>query len=663
MTHRALYRRLWPAAALLLAACHSDSLTDGGDGSPKPSPTVAFTAHTGADATRGVPVDSLAGLKDFRADAWLHRGGATTLFFEKERQYEPSADGVFHADKAYLWPGNPGDLMTFVALAPWETAQNLDISRQGNFTYTVPADAASQPDLMFAKADDEECPAVGGGLREPVPLHFRHLLTQVRFVFGANLANYWRRLTVHSVTVENAAATGTWDAAAGEWRDTDQPTHSFTITASPDSTGPGNGVRSNDTSEKNIWSKEYTMFLMPQTLPANARVTVDMSYKASASEYDTEVLERKVYSISLDGKQLLPGHTVIVEINSNYTADCLVASEDGTPIEEIRPLPARATDLTLRLLRSGGGDALTVTVAPESRAFTTISSGDSSVPGHTCSASTSLTIHITANASPNDRFIRLILSPVHDVYGRQDHIVVIKQRGKATYGTFDDVLDYEDRLMPWGFNWQPLTVRINYDFPPIAAHDYDMFVRPYVESWTQTGNGCILYDFTALRDHVRVANSPSDGLTNTKRINAECYFLNPLSAVDYLLISSAFFESSLSVNGVEMDYDEFSNTYSSQVQSAVMEAVGQNLHSVFGGYSGPFVKDNNLKCYLPAIAQLETIAADSETPLVRGRTYWSSTVDADGEPIALTISADGSLTRTKPGAGTQAWVHPVRTLE
>lgn len=645
--------------SLLFAACSGDDFHSEQPASLALSPTVAFTLGD----TRGVPVDSLRQMKDFRADAYLHRDGSSTPYFHKQRQYGQNADGVYRSDNAYFWPYQTGDKMAFVALAPWTVAQGLTISEQGDFTYTVPSHAKDQQDLLFAAEWNVECPQLQGenvAMREPVPLHFRHILTQVRFVFGPRLADFYRHLTVHLVTVENIAATGTWNAAEGTWQDIGPQTNSFQITASDQTDGPGNGRRPYGDTELPMWNKEYTMFLMPQTLPTGARVAVDMSHRAtSATDAD---IERKTYYVYLDGKQLLPGHTVIVEVNANFTSDCRVVNLDGSDVE-LRPLPALAQTTTFNVMWSGGAGSIQITLAPECTAYASLSTDLQPTPStDPHDLASQFTIHTTDNTSPSDRFIRLILTQGHDPLNQNSHLVVLKQRGMATYGSFTDDPAYPDTPQPWGYNWPtPLTVELNYDALFEALLDYGD-LQQYISNWASRQGNLITFNYTTLRTLARTPNSPSDGLTNTVNIHSACHFLHPFSALYYLRDIGSY-SNMFNVNGEEMSDQQFNNAYQNYAPNAVAEALTRNNVQDIQGYQTlRYLETTAITHYLPAIEQLETIAQSDGNPLVPGRTYWSSTIDNDGEPIALQINADGSYTRTKPGADTPAYVHPVHDV-
>lgn len=657
--------RIFIFSYLLLAACSTDDLPAGGQSEAlTPTPVVSFSISDGA-ATRGVPVDSVRDLADFRADAYLHRGGVSTSYFQNEKQYEQTDSGVFRCDNGYFWPHQAGDEMAFVALAPWSVASGLAITEQGDFTYTVPANARDQQDLLFAAASGVPCPApvsTGIAMREPVPLTFRHLLTQVRFVFGPRSADFFRLLTVHSVAIEQVASTGTWHADTGTWGDIGPQTNTFRIEA--DSTAAGTGKRPYTTTETPMWQKEYTMFLLPQTLPQDARVAVDMSH--IISKVGGSAVRRTFY-IYLDGKQLLPGHTVNVEVNANYYNDIYLHNPDGTDVE-LRPLPAQGQDRTFSVASNIGQGSLTIALAPECAAYATISTDTHPTPTNgTSNLSNTFTLHTTDNTEAADRFIRIYIAEGHEGYidPLRDHLFVLKQRGQNTgYGDFSDDPAHQDTMSPWGFNWTtPLRFTAHYDMPIFASLDYGVYENTTVKSWVTLNGGDIHYDYTTLRTLARTPNSRTDGRANTIAINNSCFFITPFGAMHFLDGSTSG-GYTWRIGNEDTDLTHIENQYASYEPSAVMQAVDVNGAIGFGGTNNDkFVSSQNINYYLPAIEQLKTIALAPDTPLVPGRTYWSSTVAPDGEPVALQIGSDGNATEIQPGADTQAYVHPVRNTK
>lgn len=644
---------------LLLTGCSDDILTGEPDEEMGMVNTVAFTLGRGV--SRGMPVESVEDIKDFRADAYLQRAGDVIPYFHNVRHFPTLPSQLYRSEELHLWPNEAGDQMTFVAVAPYETAQGLTLSGEGNFAYTVPQDVREQSDLLYAKVESVECPQPGSTERAPVQLNFRHLLTQVRFVFGANVENYWRQLTVHSVRIENVSATGTWDAVAGTWGDLDAPTHTFEIAAS--NTGAGTGERPYGSEETEIWEKEYTMFLMPQTVPAGARVVVDMSYKPNSSVTDTSHMVRDTLYLYLDGKKLEPGHKVTVEINSNYTDDCRVVNLDGSDVD-LYPLSGSAQEVSLKLLMNAGGGGMRIKVLPECRGYARVSSPDSQAePDSVCDVQSIFRLHVDENPGAEDRFIRLVLYEGHSGdMSKTGHYVVLKQRGKTGDVGLSDELGYEDRLMPWGFQWpQPMRVEFIYSYDFVRNFDFDNMFHTIEPGWVSKSENGILFDYDGLRGEARRPNSASDGLANTRAINSASGLLQPFHFISYVGSDGSY--EDFEVNGTAGDESTFVATNGVNDESAVMEAVRLNQLSSIGGIGGTwFVRDEAVVIYLPAIEELETIAGSGASSLVAGRTYWSSTVDADGEPLALTVNADGSTTRSKPGAGSQAYVHPVRGM-
>lgn len=639
------------AAALLLAACSDETPWDGTAESLALSREICFTATDGA-VTRGTPVNTITDLSDFRADAYLDRSTQPTQPFFTERQHSPSANGVFRADHSYLWPDNTGDRMSFVAVAPYDAVAGTNISRDGGFTYTVPTDVASQPDLMFATADDVDCATDSNGLHAPVQLTFRHLLTQVRFVFTDNDYNHFRSFEVQSVKLENASSRGTWKPEDRMWANLDAPTSTYEITASPDSTHAGIGKYRYGVTGQEVWQEGYSMFLMPQTLPDNALLTVCTRHRTSSAD---DTIMEETYTLSLAGKQLMPGHTVTVEINSNYTYDVHVANVDGSDFQ-LRALTPVAQELPLRLAWSGGGDALTVVIDDACRSYAHIQGPNGADVSQTL-VSSSFTLRIDANLTTSDRFIKLHIYPGHDTNSDEEYLFVVKQRcGFTDYGEDEGMPDIE---APWGFNWtQSQQLAFVYDNLTFMNLEYNDNVYPKNAQWIKKEQSSIIYDYDVLRSLVRQPNSETDGLANVMAINNILTFRYALDP--FLFFWSNTFLEEVYVNGIETsDLSTFIEDHSDWNVNAVAEAM-RNIYTDRNGGMGYESADNDdIIQYLPAIAQLEAIVDSESSPLVAGRTYWSSTVNASGNPVALKINDDGFHIRVTPDASTPCWIHSV----
>ena len=137
------------------------------------------------------------------------------LFFEGQTgEGFTKNGGIFYADRPepYLWPENGGtlDFLTVVNKPATNFTPNFNTNNQiVSFDYTVPTDAASQPDILVAKAN-----GIDDGLGESVPLGFKHIMAAVNFRVGTieNVTG-----TIQSITLKGVYNQGTYNVSNHEW--------------------------------------------------------------------------------------------------------------------------------------------------------------------------------------------------------------------------------------------------------------------------------------------------------------------------------------------------------------------------------------------------------------------------------------------------------------
>lgn len=147
--------------------------------------------------TRGVPVESETDFgnvcKSFHVTAYTEDG---KLFMDNE-EISKVSNNVWSPDVTYFWPAK-GEL-DFYAYAAASNVPTINITEEKNITfdYTVPDDATSQPDIMFAHTTRSK------GTGSPVELNFNHALAAVKFV-AKDVTN----CTVRSITLKNLYGEG-----------------------------------------------------------------------------------------------------------------------------------------------------------------------------------------------------------------------------------------------------------------------------------------------------------------------------------------------------------------------------------------------------------------------------------------------------------------------
>lgn len=175
-------------------------------------------------------------------------------------------DGIavsYNTDKwtfngTYYWPLN--QKIQFFAYATDAAAKyNADTAKAyPTIDYTIAADAAQQKDFVVAKTIDKT------SSDNAVPLAFTHALTQVNFsVKGdANDLTY----IVTSIEIAGVANTGTYSYDTESWNATGTAgTYTYPIAAGASVTG---------TAAVDLKQKDGALMLMPQTLPADAKINL-----------------------------------------------------------------------------------------------------------------------------------------------------------------------------------------------------------------------------------------------------------------------------------------------------------------------------------------------------------------------------------------------------
>lgn len=190
----------------------------------------------------------------FMVSAYNTSDGTTrgTSYFEyltatyADSKFTPQGAGT-----AKYWP--TGKLM-FYAYYPAATASN-GITQGANastLTYTVPSTPANQPDLMTARATDQQYTSGDG----TAALTFNHALCAIKFQTGTDIAGG----TINSITFNNIYTSGTYNLDTQTWSSTTSGNMSFTGLSKTTTEG---------TSGTAILTGDNTLMMIPQTFDNN----------------------------------------------------------------------------------------------------------------------------------------------------------------------------------------------------------------------------------------------------------------------------------------------------------------------------------------------------------------------------------------------------------
>ena len=227
-----------------------------------------------ADAaeTRGALFTEAGKIEQFTVWAKHKVGDNVSAYFNGVVYEKNTADNVFYSNDEYMWPGD-GNL-TFVAVTnapesgfvPNYTAGSDGKNMLESFTYTVPADATKQNDIVLAKA------TYSGDTDASAPLKFEHIMSAVQFKVGTKMAQG----KIKSITLNNIYKTGTYDIATGVWTPQADSKGSYSVTFS--------NAQSDGSFEPNVGAGTVindgtaTFMLLPQQLADDVQLVVTFIY-------------------------------------------------------------------------------------------------------------------------------------------------------------------------------------------------------------------------------------------------------------------------------------------------------------------------------------------------------------------------------------------------
>lgn len=304
-------RRTYEAGRLVLRAedatdtlCVRTTVTDGITSS-------VFKSET--PVTRSAPVISIDTYGSFRVQAHITDNGILLNTFYMDDTADNLNGGIWSTDNIYYWPGSSRTLQ-FYAWAPVdaEGLSNTPATPQSTtLSYTVPAEAASQKDLVVAMTE-----TVSGDYNAEVPLTFNHICTAVRFVVGSQM----QPGSIKSVALKGVNSNGTYDMNAGQWTLTaGQQPAGFLQTIDKATTGT-------ETEGTEITSAEGTFMMLPQTLPADAMVEVvftnssgqDRTLSASIGNMEWPMGKTVTYKLTITPEYELEFISEPIEQDAHY---------------------------------------------------------------------------------------------------------------------------------------------------------------------------------------------------------------------------------------------------------------------------------------------------------------------------------------------------------
>lgn len=206
--------------------------------------------------TRGAPLTE-DNFDKFHVLAYWKKDGSRVDQFYMNEDATKNGD-IWSTEQTYYWPGVAHSFQ-FYAWAPVNAGftSTPTSPTETSLTYTVPAEASSQKDIVVAKTTE-----IDGDNNASVPLTFQHICTAVRFSVGSEM----QPGTIMSVALKGVKNGGVFDMATGIWT-LDETTTGFSQELDKLMTG-------NEGDGDAITSTEGTFMMLPQTLPTGAKVEV-----------------------------------------------------------------------------------------------------------------------------------------------------------------------------------------------------------------------------------------------------------------------------------------------------------------------------------------------------------------------------------------------------
>ena len=306
--------------------------------------------------TRGTQISETnkTNMETFAISAYTNVIG-TPDFMYNETVTLNKDEGRWYPTGTYYWPAKKR--LSFYAWFP-SAADGMTLTDNTHpgapvMTYIVPDDVKKQQDVMSAVVIGKDNPTVDGFAT--TGLTFNHALSAVKFVAGDDLPN----CVVKSIKLDGVRYKGTYTLGTDAWTLTDD-TQAFTLRLNKVVAGNGGAITED--------GKGETLFMMPQTLPDDAKIEVVLNDGTS----DFTV------GASIGGTEWEMGKTYTYHISYNFvslvtTNDQFIAYTDETLTDQVAFfLSASATTAgtTGTIIAPTG-----LTVTP-----TTFASGASNIP-------------------------------------------------------------------------------------------------------------------------------------------------------------------------------------------------------------------------------------------------------------------------------------------
>ncbi len=549
--------------------------------------------------------------------------------------YQRDASGNFVSPDVRYWVDDATSSVTFYAFSPYNAA-GLTLPTEKTSTslsYTVPATADEQQDLTLAVN------TVAGNYNAAVPLKFNHLLTNTKVHF-ADIPQGWQ---VRSVSFSNLNTAGTLDFAA--------TTPSWTYTDAATSTV------SAQTSGTNV-----DFMLLPQTSPVTLTVVVsdgtnDISYSHELSTDNWRAGRRNTYSISMWNYQF--SLTTSTDADAHYVIYKTSINADNVPAGKKWTVTCNTPGVDATIQRQSDINTFAADGFWTDRYY----DGSTTNRGASARGDKSLTLNgsgtfdvavfVPENTGTEPRDIVLSIQ-VEDKSTPEDDLTFRQLNPAWVGGNGWEQIDDNDSDF-YGFKWNRLAYYVyvyNNGFGDHSSSNNEAYCQQIIDEnnagsyakterrWTGRGyRWCIRIDYSSLSTLVGIATSSDNGLSNTINLNHRAG-----SA------STGSFETVLAnIKKTESGHETEAAFRLGNGSDNIPAPTGDNItgapaighclkknrynllqtRAVDGELAiTPFINDDDIVWYLPAVDEFSTLPSDVVSPIVPSE-CWSSTAVGD----------------------------------
>lgn len=583
--------------------------------------------------------------ESFGVTACIYTGEDKAYYFFNEKNIKPAdysstAIWKYESGNIYYWPGE-NHKMRFYAYSPYEcdgltTPQNTTPGAAPTFSYTVPANAENQTDIL-AYATDE----MSGDTKTSVPLKFDHICTAVQFVVGKEM----QPGSITSITLKGVKNAGSYSFETG-WT-LGETTADFVHNVNKNV----NASAPDDTPKESITDDTDCFVMLPQTLPDGASVEIVF--------HDNTTGKDRTLTASLAGQQWPQGKRVKynISISPDYILDITDLPETQDAHYVICKASVKAEKIpdgkqwTLKVSADDGADVTMLTQLNQyqqqgfwidrilfqaNNSSTAVDQGSARGTNTlTGTGNTDVYVFLPENVSNSERTITLTITL--DGNSTPASVKEFKQLNPDWVGNYGWEQIENDPQANWGFDWnRKVTYRKNnywwnlWIYGPMIN---DLVKENQAEDYAIVSNTGIFQHTTISIDYSKLNNLNSlnlgddNGLSNTRKLFG--------------------FSGSATTGNLEQDIKGLSQRGDNGVFDITSQSGTNNMESAALGYilkknryniikiekkdnegnmvvsESAVIKENDIVWFLPAKSQMQS--APSNQPL-KG-VYWSSTPD------------------------------------